>query len=218
VASWGWGIYPGQESFGSSALSARTGQVSLLSGWLGASGTLPATSFGTQRTHLRRAGAKDALQAGQVAAARTVCHLASQKSPLVALRAEAESASDRACGCHRPAEGGSETRMKIENGKSRRGRQRQRPAPSVHRGGGAALDVLGPCEVRWSVPGSHGPRLLFTPTERRLATSLSEFPCHRSPRWASVNTETHPGSSPQSAFGFSSGTNIWLLTGLVVTE
>jgi hypothetical protein len=37
---------------------------------------------------------------------------------------------------------------------------------------------------------------------------LSEFPCYRSPRWASVSTEIHPGSVPQSRFGFSIGTNI----------
>ena len=73
------------------------------------------------------------------------------------------------------------------------------------------------------LPGSHSPGLVFAPAERRYAPLLCrsgiayEFFYHWSPRWASVNTETHPGSVPQSGFGFSIGTNIWLLTGLTVT-
>src|SRR5580658_2586729 len=48
--------------------------------------------------------------------------------------------------------------------------------------------------------------------------ALSEPSYHRSPRLASVNTETQPGSVPQRGFGSSIGTNIWLLTVLTVTE
>jgi hypothetical protein len=66
---------------------------------------------------------------------------------------------------------------------------------------------------------SHGSRLLFAPTELKHATPpYLNFLYHRSPRWAPVNTETHPGRVPQSGFGLSIGTNIWLLTGLTVTE
>jgi hypothetical protein len=38
-----------------------------------------------------------------------------------------------------------------------------------------AMKVLGPCEIRWSMPGSHSPRQLFAPPERRHATSLLKF-------------------------------------------
>src|ERR1700722_9933952 len=40
---------------------------------------------------------------------------------------------------------------------------------------------------------------------------------HWLPRWASVKTEMQPGSVPHSGFGFSIGTNMWLLTGLTPT-
>jgi hypothetical protein len=83
--------------------------------------------------------------------------------------------------------------------------------------GGANLDVLGPCEPLVNT-GSHSPRLPFVPAERRHATSQCGFLYHRSLRWASVKIETHPGSVPQSGFGFSIGTNTWLLTGFAVTE
>ena len=52
--------------------------------------------------------------AGQVATARAGCRLPSQKSPRIASRVETETASDRACGCCRPAEGGRSAASPLE--------------------------------------------------------------------------------------------------------